>query len=112
MMPSHFYISKCSQAAVFSLSGSGLYSTQLRARTFQMRTSQRLNGVDSMTVPVTGSLDRSQSHSQESSRLKRRDVSLAMDHPGGSLGLALTLPQSPSSPTLRPIGCIGGSRCN
>lgn len=84
MMPSYFYISKCSQAAVFSLSGSELYSTQLRARTFQMRMSQQLNGVDSVTVPVTGSLDQSQSHSQENSRLKRRDVSLAVDRPQSS----------------------------
>lgn len=87
MMPSYFYISKCSQAAVFSLSGSELYGTQLRARTFQMRTSRRLNGVDSVTVPVTGSLDQSQSHSQENSRLKRRDdVSLAADRPQSSAG--------------------------
>lgn len=87
MMPSYFYISKCSQAAVFSLSGSELYGTQLRARTFQMRTSRQLNGVDSVTVPVTGSLDQSQSHSQENSRLKRRDdVSLAADRPQSSAG--------------------------
>lgn len=70
MMPSYFYISKLSQAAVFSLSGSGLCGTELRARTFQMRTSQQLCGVGSPTVPVTGSLDQSQSHSLENRRLK------------------------------------------
>lgn len=89
MMPSYFYISKCSQAAVFSLSGSELYSTQLGARTFQMRTSQQPNGVDSVAVPVTGSLDQSQSRSQENSRLKRRHASLASPRPRGPLVLAL-----------------------
>lgn len=88
MMPSYFYISKRSQAAVFSLSGEGFYSTQLRARTFQMGTSQRLHGVGSLTVPVTGSLDQSQSRSQENSHLKGAASSLAADHPRGLIPLA------------------------
>lgn len=57
-----------------------------------MRTSQQLNGVDSVTVPVTGSLDQRQPHSQENSGLKRRDVSLAVDRPRGLVVLALVLP--------------------
>lgn len=112
MMPSYFYISKCSQAAVFSLSGSELYGTQLRARTFQMRTSRRLNGVDSMTVPVTGSLDQSQSHSQENSRLKRRDdVSLAADRPQSSAGFN-TGGCLPAPPPRHGDTCRKGNRRN
>lgn len=92
MTPSYFYISKRSQAAVFSLSGEGLRRTQLRVRTFQMRTSQRLRGDGSLTVPVTGSLDQSQSHSQENSHLKGVVSFLAEDHPRGLILLALGLP--------------------